>query len=187
MAERPARARLSAAAARREPRPGADLDRRRARRRRSRRQAARHRFSQLLRRLRAGAAGPRGASLRRRGALGGAEGGVRPCGRLFRLLLSAALSARLPAARASPLFRLADRLAGGDRLRLLARVARLGRAALRRRGSARLPRLPGQRRPRAERLSERGADRRRRAAGSTDGRSSPACCSARSSTSRNWR
>ena len=101
--------------------------------------------------------------LRRRGALGGAEGAVRPRGRLFRLLLSAALSARLPAARAHPLFRLADRLAGGDRLRLLARAARLGRAALGRRGPARLPRLPGQRRPRAERLLERGADRRRRA------------------------
>ena len=56
-----------------------------------------------------------------------------------------------------------------------------------RRGPARFPRLPGQRRPRAERLLERGADRRRRAVRSTDGRSSPACCSARSSTSRNWR
>ena len=141
----------------------ADLDRRGARRRRSRGQAARHRFPKLLRRLRAGAAGPRGSGLRRLGALGGAEGGVRPGGRLFRLLLSAALSARLPAARAHPLFRLADRLAGGDRLRLLARAARLGRAALGRRGPARFPRLPGQRRPRAERLLERGADRRRRA------------------------
>jgi hypothetical protein len=57
-------------------------------------------FLSFFDRFRARAAGPRGGRLRRRGALGGAEGAVRPRGRLFRLLLSAALSARLPAARA---------------------------------------------------------------------------------------